>query len=207
MPRRVRSRSHALVSLVVYTPVLAVACAASAGAVTFDLLYDDVDDQTIGTATIVGTGTFSYDGPATVGSFPLSSLSGFAFNAIILGVPFTTADILSNPATTGISVFSLGAGQFGLVFTGAGGTFNSGSLDLENGPGDVLSHEPTSAINNPIGCCGGNGTTNLYYMNLSGNDPHPPTVVGDYSATAIPEPGTLALSAVGLLGLAASRRN
>src|SRR5258708_5733111 len=105
MPHRVRSLAIAFVSLLVYAPILPVGMlyAGLASAASFDLLYDDVGDQTIGTASIIGSGTFNYSGSATVGSFALSSLSGVSFNAIILGMPFTTADILSNPSTTGIS--------------------------------------------------------------------------------------------------------
>lgn len=183
--------------------------AGPANAASYYLQYDDAADGVIGTGSIIGTGTFSYDGPATAGSFALSSLTGMTFDATILGASFSTADILSDLSTTGISVFSLGGGEFGLVFTGNGGQPGGGSLDLRNGfqfEDNLLTHEPTSAINDPIGCCGGNGTINLYALN-----PQPgatgPESFGDYSASTIPEPGTAALLAVGLLSFAATRRN
>jgi hypothetical protein len=197
--RCIRSLTALLASLVAIL-LVGLLNAGPANAVSFYLLYDDVGDQVIGTANIIGTGTFSYDGPATVGSFALNSLTGMTFNATILGSSFSTPDILTDLSATGINVFSLGGGDYGLVFTGNGGQTSGGSLDLLNGFGDVLTHEPTSAINDPIGCCGGNGTINLYQEN-------PPQVFGDYSASTIPEPGTAALLALGLLGLAAPRRN
>jgi hypothetical protein len=119
------------------------------------------------------------------------------------GVAFTTADIQTDLARAGIFVFSLGGGEFGLTFTGdRPGTFG-GSLDLRKANSDALSHEPTLAIDNPVGCCGGTGTLNqyifLYYQSGSGG-------AGDYLASTIPEPGTGLLVALGLVALASRRR-
>jgi hypothetical protein len=170
-------------------------------AVTFDIAYYDNDAFP---DPLVGTGVFSYDGPATVGSFALASLTGVTFDATIVGFTLTTADLSTNPSTSGISVFSIAGGLFGLVFTGTGGTVNGGSLELENGEGYLLTHEPTAAIGTRVGCCGGNGTQNRYGLV---DDTRYDWASGDYVATAIPEPGTRALCALGLAGLAAWRRS
>ena len=60
--------------------------------------------------------------------------------------------------------------------------------------------EPASAIDDPIGCCGGTGSVNRYAL-------AEPVRFGVYASTttAIPEPSTLSLSLLGLIGLAASR--
>jgi hypothetical protein len=169
--------------------------AAPAHAVSFDLVYDDVEDGVIDTGSIIGTGTVSYDGPAMAGSFSLASLSGFSFQATFVGSTFTNADLQTDLSLSGISVFALDGGGFGLVFTGGGGTYG-GSLDLIG----LFSHEPTPSIGDGVGCCGGDGMVNRYKLLLS------PFAEGDYSATAIPEPHTAALLAVGLLALAGARR-
>jgi hypothetical protein len=119
------------------------------------------------------------------------TLSGFAFDATVRGVRYTTDDLRTDMLLTGISVFSLGNGAFGLVFTGSGGSLG-GSLEL-----GFLSHEPTASISDRIGCCGGNGTVNRFKQLTP--------LVGDYSATAIPEPDTAALMAIGLLALERAR--
>ena len=176
--------------------------AGSASAATFNLLYDDSRDQVLGNTALIGSGTFQYDGAPVAGGFALSSLSGMTFDAVILGHTFTTADLVTDLSASGIFVYSIGGGEFGMVFTGSGGSYN-GSFDLVKQPATsgVLTHEPTSAIDDPIGCCGGNGAVNRYVLG------GPDVRQGDYAATttAIPEPSTLALCMVGLIGLAASR--
>ena len=171
----------------------------AANAVLIELTYDDLGDQTIGTDNIVGTGTYSFDGPAIVGSYALSSLTNMAFSASFdSGETFDTSDILTNLDFTGIFIYAAGGGRFGLLFTGNGGMTSGGSLDLLNGFGQFLTHEPSSAINDPIGCCGGDGIVNLYSTEL---------YFGDYQGlTAVPEPGTLALLGIGLFGMAVRRR-
>ncbi len=178
---------------------LALSWSASAPAATFSIVYDDTADLAIG--NIVGTGAFSYDGPPAIGSFTLSSLTGVSFTAQFPGVPaaFSTTDVVSNRDNVGIVVFDAGGGQLGLVFTG---TDAFGSVDVVNADLTQLSHEPTSAIDDPVGCCGGNGSINLYIL----SNPAPTDFFfGDYrarTAAAIPAPAGLVLVGLGVIALA-----
>lgn len=170
----------------------------TANSATFEIIYDDTPNNEIG--NIVGYGTFSYDGPVQFGSFSLDSLTNLAFYAEVGGNFYTIDDLLTVTSESGITVFNLGGGSAGLVFTGEGG-YQSGSFDLDNG-NDYLTHEPTDSISERTGCCGGDGTIN-YYMTRD--------YYGDYQATsvaAIPEPSTYALMAGGLslVGFMAMRR-
>jgi hypothetical protein len=176
---------------------VAVCLTGTAEAVTFNIVYDAVLDQQIG--TILGTGTFSYDGPATIGSFPFQSLTGIAFTAFFpvgtpAGISFSTADVVSLSSINGITVFDAGSGQLGLVFTGI--SFSppfSGSLIARQNPSpgvdfSLLSHEPTSSVDDRTGSRG-NGTINAYEFRTG-----PFTVIeGDYRALAVPEPASLTL--------------
>ena len=173
--------------------ILAMMFAGSASAAMFSILYDDFDDQTIGTNNIVGSGMFSYDGPIVLGAFSLGSLTGIGFSATFdSGESYGTVDIDTDLFASGIFVYDAGAGNFGMVFTGFGGILD-GSFDLSNGAGGGLSHEPTDSIFETIGCCGGDGVTNLYGSEV---------YFGDYQAlSAVPIPAAAWLFGSGLLGL------
>jgi hypothetical protein len=168
--------------------------AVNASAAVFNFTFDNTFDSTV-TAPFVGSGTLSFDGAATVGTYSLASLSNLNMNfSFTNGSSFSLADSTSNLSTSGISIFDLGSGNLGLVFTGNGG---GGSVDFTKNSTN-LSFEPTSSISDPTGCCGGNGVTNLYT-----NDP----LGGSYNATAaaqqVPEPFTIIGTLVG--GTAALR--
>jgi len=192
--------SRLYAQLAVLGVVLLVCSANVASADTFNIVYDDLANRQIG--TVIGTRTFSYDGPITTGSFLLSSLTGLTFTATFpgLGVSFSTTDLLTGvpgfPAPgTGISVFNTADGQFGLVFTGGGFV---GSLNALNFRGDFLTHEQTSYVSIRLGCCGGKGTINEYQLFAEGLSvaPH---IFGDYRAlAAAPEPTSFMLLESGL---------
>src|SRR5262245_61303316 len=115
MHRRTSSTAATLVLSAIAT--ISILLAGTATAASFNIVYDTITDESIG--TIVGFGTFSYAGAPTVGSFALSSLVDISYNVSFAdgALTFTTADILADPTLSGIYVYSLGSGEFGLVFT------------------------------------------------------------------------------------------
>jgi hypothetical protein len=166
----------------------------NASAATFNFTFDRTFDSSL-TPPFVGSGTLGFDGAATVGSYSLASLSNLNMNfSFTNGTSFSLADLTSNLSTSGISVFDLGSGNFGLVFTG---TSALGSVDfLKNSTS--LNFEPTSSISNPKGSFGGNGVTNVYVSDA---------LLGSYNAVSasqsVPEPFTVIGTLIG--GTAALR--
>lgn len=164
--------------------------AVNASAAVFNFTFDNTFDSTL-TPPFVGSGTLGFDGTAAVGNFALASLSNLNMNfSFTNGSSFSLADSTSNLSTSGISIFDLGSGNLGLVFTGN----NRGGSVTFNSNTSSLNFEPTSSISDPTGCCGGNGVTNLYISNeLSGSYnavsaaqqvPEPATVLGSLAAFA-----------------------
>ena len=178
---------------------LFTAWAGCAQAAKFNLVYDSMDDGVIDPGTIVGTGTFVYDGPIVAGSFLLSELTGVSYSSTFVGnvglvnyvgPPFDPADL----SLIGIEVADTGGGIFQLVFSGESAV-TSGSLDILN-PSGELSHQPGA-----IG--GGVSGPQLYFA----GDTEGLNTFGDYVGTsAVPLPAAAWLFGSALLGLAGLAR-
>jgi hypothetical protein len=90
-----------------------------------------------------------------------------------------------------------------LVFTGG---LPAGSLNALN-HFNLLTHEPTTGVATRTGCCGGNGTINLYQLIPDGTTTTT-RIEGDYQAlAAVPEPATITLLALGLAILLGLQHN
>lgn len=176
--------------------------AGAAQAAVFNLVYDSVADGVINPGSIVGTGIFSYNGPATAGSFLLSDLTGVSYistfnsvagSAIFAGPLFDPA----NPSLIGIDVTNTGGGILDLIFTGNSAATN-GSLDILTVNG-FLTHQPVPIGVDVVG-------PQRYVVNdriagISFNADYIGTTV-----STVPEPTTIALLGLGLASLSWSRR-
>lgn len=149
-------------------------------------------------SSLVGSGTFVSPIDLAPGTYDLSSLNGFSVDfSFINGRSYTTENITTPLTGAAVRITDIGGGIERLFFTegsgpGVNGGGVSGALDLFNGQ-NVLSFEPTFF--------GGNT-----FFNES--SPNGGFFFGEYTALSItvPEPTTVALLGLGLLGFAASRR-
>jgi hypothetical protein len=169
--------------------------AANASAAVFNFTFDNTFDYTV-TPPFVGSGTLSFDGTATVGTYSLNSLSNLNMNfSFTDGSSYTITDLdsLSMLSNSGISIFDRGSGNLGLVTTGAVLRFKNASLNFE----------PTSNINDPVAFFSNDSNAAVVHTYVNNN------VGGSYNATAVapttsvPEPFTVIGTLVG--GTAALR--
>ncbi|MGD1703217.1 PEP-CTERM sorting domain-containing protein [Dapis sp. BLCC M229] len=182
-----------------------------AHAAQFNFTFDDIIDNNLA-EPFVGSGVLSFDGDAEVGTYTLDSLSNLDMNfSFDDGSSFDIGDLRTNLSLAGISIFDLGAGELGLVFTGFNGLIVGGSIDFQNDFDTLLTFEPTGSIDNPIGCCGGDGVTNLYANLLPDGNSFETSFFGSYTAVSsvsTPEPASLlGFLGISILGASSLKRN
>lgn len=172
-----------LLSAALTAAVLALASAAPAQASVFNFSFDATPNATV-TGPYTGTGTFSFDGTATAGTFSLGALANYAFDFTLNGNHFTTANLATS--VNNILVSFTSSGQDLLAhFGGSGGGPFGGSVDFVNG-GTNLSFQP--------------GFGSLYFTNGQ---------FGTYEGVQgnpVPEPLSASLVGLGLAGIVAVRR-
>jgi len=131
---------------------------APANALSFNLNFDNTADNTL-SAPFVGTGTFSFTGNVSDGTYTLTSLPDYNFNITFGTTTFTNANITTTPSTV-LAIIS-GSGT-GINFsntspTGDGGS--SGSIDFINGLNDLTFEPP-----------GFGGNLNLYQASANSSN-------------------------------------
>jgi PEP-CTERM motif len=188
-----RIMAHAGLALFSASLIFGSAGAASASEV-FDFQFDNQGTGTVdGTIVppLTGTGTFTFANNVGLGIFALSALGVFQMDFTFGADSYTEANIATPLSEVAVRIIQDGANQR-LEFTENGSPADGGpahgALDLENGT--LLSFEPSFF--------GGN------YLYAEG-----PVNLGSYLAlarTSAPEPLTLSVFGVGLVGAAAMRR-
>ncbi len=176
-------------------PVLFFSGAANAST-TFNFSFDNTTDGGV-VPPLVGSGTLSFDESLGSGTYALNTLTNLAFSVSFTdGKTFVLADaedplseVLAVITTIGSDLFLL----FGNINGVSSGTIN-GSIDFINASG-FLSFAPGSP-----GLAGMN-----IYVERSGVSP----ILGNYEAvgnSSVPEPATMLLLGLALIGLAGIRR-
>jgi hypothetical protein len=181
----------------------------NASAAVFNFTFPNSDSAPF-RPPFVGSGTLSFDGDAIVGSSSFASLSNLDVNfSFSDGLSFKRDDLnlSSSSSIYGISIFNLGAGNLGLVFTTQSGVSPLSFSSEPNYPARFLSppslsFEPTISINSPISSFNGNGNriSNQYaiagtiqsFMNPGATRSE--VIVGNYNAVSaqeVPEPATI----------------
>lgn len=161
--------------------LLAMAAAVPAEATVFNFNFDATFDGTV-TAPYVGSGTFSFDGPALVGTYALTSLSNYAFDFTVNGFQFTNAELATPVANIAVAITLAGTDLL-VNFGGSGGGPFNGSVDFVGTR--LLTLQPNFGPR---------------YQSNTGSS-------GTFQGvSAIPEPMSAALLAIGLAGMTAARR-
>lgn len=166
--------------------LLAMVAAVPAEATVFNFNFDATFDATV-SAPYVGSGTFSFDGPAMVGTYALTSLSNYAFDFTLNGIQFTNTDLATPVANISVAITLAGTDLL-VNFGGTGGGPFNGSVDFVKGGGGLLTLQP--------------GFGPLYQSDTGSSG----TYQGVSAISTVPEPMSVALLAIGLAGITAARR-
>lgn len=178
-PFRADALRSALIFAALFFVIVGLAPAVTFAQTTLPVWFDDDADPTV-QGFPIGWGTFTYNGPATDGVWTASDVGGVSFAFNVLGSTFTQDDSLHSLDNTLFEFTTTPFGrriQFSDSGSGAGG-FGSGSLDLMNAGGDVLSFEPS--------WYGGGLQLFATYNSFT-------TAFGNYyiGAASVPEPGAI----------------
>lgn len=138
-------------------------------------------------SSLVGTGTFSYDGHLSDGTYLVDTLPGYTFNFTVGGDTFTNADISTPISAVEVVIYDCGS-QLYFDNTGNFTGREGGSLDFDRGP-LYLSFEPSYIGPPPLDAFIALNSAGIFYSGTYG--------------TAVPEPDTraavlLSFAAVGL---------